>query len=385
MDLLFEQLRSIEDKYSRTIFNFHLVSNKDVSDVYPKMRELISNETLFDRIVTTDSIKNSIKKIIYCDIHLTKHVINSDAYPTQDTTNASSNYSKIAQFFDVKTNDDEISMRTAYIFERDKSSLVSYIKTTNKKRKIDYGEIKKTIHSTRSFLSYFSGKKSDDYLSTTIKSTECQPWIKTISKRMRIDIVNNAIITKGKSSILQTIEIVFANRTCVKIFKDSTMHIILSKDKNEKDCVGIINKLFDVYKVLFCLLYNIVQNDAFLEIYTHSETIIALETFEEKINKIKDVRRCYGVYNFKVGMFNLTFNKPIEYTVFPSLLVHGGSKIKFFKGKKLNIVALRSLEECVRYIELTESIMKKMEERSAILNGLNIETVDVDALKTLLS
>ncbi|AAL69851.1 SPV112 putative intermediate transcription factor VITF-3 [Swinepox virus] len=377
---LFIFLHDIENTYSRTIFNFHLIKDDTIGDIYKKIKDIISVENLFDNIVKTDDVKKCIKKLVYCDIHITKHVINPLVYHINEKNKSNC---KCSQFFDINTCNDNISTMTAKIFDHDKSSLVSYIKTTNKKKKIDYGEIKKTIHGTKTSCNYFCGKKSDDYLVTTIKTTN-KPWIKTMSKRMRIDIINNAIITKGKSSILQTIEIIFVNRTCVKIFKDSTMHIILSKEKMEQGCIGLIDKLFNVYQILFRLLYDITHDDMLDTISNYYKDITDLDVFEDKINKIDNMKTIYGINNFKVGMFNLTYNYPITHTVFPSLLGND-NKIKFFKGKKLNIVALKSLSDCRTYVELANSIIKNMSHRSEILDNLNIESVSIETLKELLT
>ncbi|AST09334.1 intermediate transcription factor [Murmansk poxvirus] len=380
MDNLFTFLHEIEDRYARTIFNFHLTCCKEIGDIYGLIKDRISSENLFDKVVINKDIKPMIKKLVYCDIQLTKHIINPDTYPDIND----SSQIKCCNFFDINTDNSNISNKTVEIFEREKSSLISYIKTTNKKRKVNYGEIKKTVHGGGN-NNYFSGKRSDDYLSTTVRSNVNQPWIKTISKRMRIDIINHSIVTRGKSSILQTIEIVCSNRTCIKIFKDSTMHIILSKDKTENGCLNMINKLFDVYLTLFLLLEDIVGNGFFKRTSELIRNVLLVNTLDEKISLIKKMYddNIYGVHNFKIGMFNLTFIKPIEHTVFPSLLEEN-SKIKFFKGKKLNIVALRSLEDCVNYVTKSETIMEIMKERSAILNSIDIETASVDYLKELL-
>ncbi|ABI99108.1 intermediate transcription factor VITF-3 [Deerpox virus W-1170-84] len=379
---LFNFLYEIECDYSRTIFNFHLMKNDGISDIYGKMKELISNETIFNNVVKTEYIRSHIKKLVYCDINITKHIINNNVYDNIVTKRSNHNF-KCSQFFDIKSGTDELSRSTVKIFEHDRSSLVSYIRTTNKKRKVDYGEIKKTVHGSSKTPNYFSGKKSDDYLITTIKSVHSQPWIKTITKRMRIDIINNSIVTKGKSSILQTIEVVFVNRTCIKIFKDSTMHIILSKDKMETGSIGIINKLFKVYEILFHLLHDITNETIFKKIFDISLTVLSATTFDEKMNQIKINEHEYGISNFGIGMFNLTYIKPISFTVFPSLL-EDNNKIKFFKGKKLNIVAIRSLKDCKYYVSLSNSIMKNMEERSNILNEINIESVCIEKIKELL-
>nr|WGO62739.1 VITF-3 45 kDA large subunit [Wadden Sea poxvirus] len=388
MDDIFTFLHEIENKYTRTIFNFHLINynnnnnDNDIGDIYACMKNKISSEDIFNNVVITPEIRSEIKKLVYCDIHLTKHIINHNCYPIYSSFGYNVQF-KCSQFFDINAKPDILSTRTVEIFERDKSSLVSYIKTTNKKHKIDYGEIKKTVHGFTSSFNYFSGKRSDDYLMTTIKSNTLQPWIKTISKRMRVDIINDSIITKGKSSILQTIEIVFNNRTCIKIFKDSTMHIILSKDKSENGCLGMIDKLFSVYNILFSLLNDITNNNSFINKIKMSKSIILAKNFDSKISIIKSMKNEYGIHNFRIGMFNLTLIKPINHTVFPSLLCNN-SKIKFFKGKKLNIVALRSLEDCKKYIKLSEIIMNNMLERSNILDNINIESESIEKLKELL-
>ncbi|AAR07471.1 115R [Yaba monkey tumor virus] len=382
MDELFYFLTTIEDDYSRTIFNFHLVKSGDVCNIYDTMKNKISSETMFEDIVKCDDVRRNIKKLVYCDIHITKHIINQSLYPVYNVGNV---FNKYSHFFDINSSQSDVSLRTVEIFERDKSSLISYVKTTNKKKKVDYGEIKKTVYgSGKNFLNYFSGKKSDEYMSTTVRYDNTNPWIKSVSKRMRVDIVNNAIITKGKSSILQTIEIVFLNRTCVKIFKDSTMHIILSKERRELGCVGLIDKLFSVYKILFLLLYTVTKQKEFSIIYNTSNEIMTSNSFEDKIKIIKSKKDDYGIKNFKIGMFNLTFTKPIPYTVFPSLL-DNGSKIKFFKGKKLNIVAIKSVNDCKKYVRISNHMLKTMLDRSNILHNLNIESASVDQLKSLLS
>ncbi len=376
-------LKEIENDYSRTIFNFHLINCLRVGDIYGRMKQSIISTNVFADIVTNEEIRPSIKKLVYCDINLTKHLINQEAYPEYDTS-SDLYQSKFSQYFDINAENDEVSRRTVMIFERDKSSLVSYIKTTNKKRKIDYGEIKKTVHnSVGSSTNYFSGKKSDDYLITTIKPVLSQPWIKTISKRMKVDITQNSIVTRGKSSILQTIEIVFSNRTCIKIFKDSTMHIILSKDKSEKGCDRMIDKLFGVYVIMFSLLECISDEEQFKTCVEYSRKILLLRNFKDKVELIRSVSREYGVVNFRIGMFNLTFNHEIDHTVFPSLLKEG-SKLKFFKGKKLNIVALRSLQDCRYQVDVAETMIRTMRQRSDVLDKLNIESVCVEKLKELL-
>lgn len=380
MDNLFTFLHEIEDRYARTIFNFHLISCDEIGDIYGLMKERISSEDMFDNIVYNKDIHPAIKKLVYCDIQLTKHIINQNTYPVFND----SSQVKCCHYFDINSNNSNISSRTVEIFESEKSSLVSYIKTTNKKRKVNYGEIKKTVHGGTN-ANYFSGKKSDEYLSTTVRSNINQPWIKTISKRMRVNIINHSIVTRGKSSILQTIEIIFTNRTCVKIFKDSTMHIILSKDKDEKGCINMIDKLFYVYYNLFLLFEDIIQNDYFKEVANVVNHVLMATALDEKLFLIKKMAEhdVYGVSNFKIGMFNLTFIKLLDHTVFPSLLDED-SKIKFFKGKKLNIVALRSLEDCTNYVTKSENMIEMMKERSTILNSIDIETESVDRLKELL-
>lgn len=151
---------------------------------------------------------------------------------------------------------------------------------------------------------------------------------------MRVDIINHSIVTRGKSSILQTIEIIFTNRTCVKIFKDSTMHIILSKDKDEKGCIHMIDKLFYVYYNLFLLFEDIIQNEYFKEVANVVNHVLTATALDEKLFLIKKMAEhdVYGVSNFKIGMFNLTFIKSLDHTVFPSLLDED-SKIKFLRGK----------------------------------------------------
>ncbi|QDJ95103.1 intermediate transcription factor VITF-3L [Hypsugopox virus] len=384
MNDLFNFLHEIECNYARTLFNFHLIKFDGVNcDIYSCMKECISKENLFENIILSPNIRKEIKKLVYCDINLTKHVINHDAYPIY--TSFDHTQFKCTQFFDINVNEDEKSLRTLEIFERDKSSIFSYIKTTNKKRKIDYGEIKKTVHSSSKHMcNYFSGKKSDDFLSTVIRANINQPWIKTISKRMRVDISQDAIITRGKSSILQTMEIVFNNRTCVKIFKDSTMHVILSKDKSENCCLSLINKLFLIYNILFTFMYDISKNEIFKTIADISKKIIDINLFEDKINLINQYKDVYGIKNFKIGMFNLTYKGCINHSVFPSLL-EDDSKIKFFKGKKLNMVALKSLSDCKKNVTKAEYIMKIMIDRSAILNKIDIESESVNTLKELIS
>ncbi|QHG62673.1 intermediate transcription factor VITF-3 [Cetacean poxvirus 1] len=384
MEELFRYLCNIEDKYVRTIFNFHLLSCSEIGDVYGIMKTKIANENLFSKIVTDTSIQSLLKKIVYCDIQLTKHIINQNVYPEYTNNTTVPLFQKMDQYFDINNKDDDISIRTLNIFKRDKSSLVSYIKTTNKKRKVDYGEIKKAIHSSsESQTYYFSGSKGDDYIHTTIKSDLSQPWIKTMSKRMRIDIENDTIITRGKSSILQTIEIIFKDRTCVKIFKDSTMHIILSKDKTEDGCIGIIDKMFHVYKTLFSLLFKITNNVIFAKSIVTSTNIISQNNIEAKLNIIREMQQEYFINNFRIGMFNLMYKPFIDFTIFPSLL-DNYSKIKIFKGKKLNIVALQSCKDCINYIVNVEYIMELMRKRSNILHEINIETTGVSKLKELL-
>ncbi|ADT91142.1 viral intermediate transcription factor VITF-3 [Cotia virus SPAn232] len=381
MDELFVFLNNIEENYIRTIFNFHIINTNKTFDIYNSIKTIIERESIFDNVILSHDIKDYIKKIVFCDINLTKHIINTTTYPIYNNNVRNCKY---LQFFDIHTNNDEMSIRTTEIFKRDRSSLVSYVRTTNKKKKVDYGEIKKQLIVHIKIDLYISQeKKSDDYLFTTVEHTETRPWIKTISKHMRIDILHDSIITKGKSSILQTIEIVFVNRTCIKIFKDSTMHVILSKDKNEKDCTETINKLFNVYKIIFRILYDITNHEPFKKILDVSDIIIKSTNFIDKINNIKKNSDVYGIYNFKIGMFNLTYRKPIDFTLFPSILDNSG-KIKFFKGKKLNIVALKSLDECKRNVVLSDSIMENMHHRSDILNSLNIETASIEKLKELL-
>ncbi|RAX32488.1 UNVERIFIED_CONTAM: hypothetical protein DQE83_25565, partial [Escherichia coli] len=49
-----------------------------------------------------------IKKLVYCDIHLTKHIINNIVYPKYDNLNQNNNL-KFSQFFDINKDDDCIS------------------------------------------------------------------------------------------------------------------------------------------------------------------------------------------------------------------------------------------------------------------------------------
>lgn len=81
MDNLFTFLHEIEDRYARTIFNFHLISCDEIGDIYGLMKERISSEDMFDNIVYNKDIHPAIKKLVYCDIQLTKHIINQNTYP----------------------------------------------------------------------------------------------------------------------------------------------------------------------------------------------------------------------------------------------------------------------------------------------------------------
>ncbi|AWU47158.1 VITF-3 [Sea otter poxvirus] len=379
MEELFYFLHSIENTFVRTLFNFHLTNSEKIGDVYGSLQQKISETDIFSDIVSDEHLM-LLKKIVYCDINITKHLINHAAY---DNYKSKPVNKRIDKFFDVNTKHDNRSNRTADIFCRENSSLVSYIKTTSKKHKIDYGEIKKTINNAAGCTpGYFSGRKGDEYLSTLVKADKKNPWIKSISKHLKIDISNDAIITRGKSSILQTIEFVFVNRTCVKIFKDSTLHFILSKDKTETGCIGIINKLFGTYSTLFTLFGKITSNDDFLHWASISQNITTATTFKEKMMLIHE-NNIYGIHNFKVGMFNLSYIQPIAYTVFPSMLTDS-NKIKIFKGKKLNLVAIRSLEECKQSIEQAQQLLEIMKQKAQLLDSINVNTALIETLKKIL-
>ncbi|QGM48896.1 MPPV-272 intermediate transcription factor VITF-3 [Magpiepox virus 2] len=377
---LFSYLKSIEDKYIRTIFNFHIKKCDEIANIYSIIKTKIESETNFNDVVDT-KFNNYIKKLIYCDINITKHIINQSSYSIKPRTYKKSN--KLSQHFEISlVSDTPSSLLTKEIFTTDKSSLISYIKTTNKKYKIDYGELKKTINSHNGSV-YYSGKRSDEYMSTEVYKDKNKPWIKSISKKLTLYIENQSITTRGKSSILQTIEIIYTNRTCIKIFKDSTIHVILSKDKTETTCVDTVNKLFSTYKILFEFIHSITGNNHFLEYKDVAEKIVTTEDFNEKINMIKEHYDMYGIQNFKIGMFNITYKLPINTVIFPSLMVYN-SKIKFFKGKKLNIVALSSLKECKKYVKEAENILHVMREKSKELEKIDVVTVSVETLKNII-
>ncbi|ANS71202.1 large subunit viral intermediate transcription factor [Pteropox virus] len=381
MDDLLCFLHSIENIFARTIFNFHLTNTQLLNDIYGYMQRRITSTNSFSSVVADMPEKNLIKKIVYCDIQLTKHLLNHEAYPNYEQQPVSK---RTGKYFDVSSEQDDHSLITASIFERDRSSLVSYIKTTNKKQKINYGEIKKTItNSSGNSLGYFSGRKGDDYLSTEIKANAEKPWIKSILKHMKIEINYDSIITKGKSSILQTIEIIFTHRTCVKIFKDSTIHIILSKDKNECGCVGMIDKLFSTYKILFMLFNAASDNPMFMNWVKVANDIVTATNFNDKIKIITENKDMYGIGNFRIGMFNLTYKPKITHTVFPSML-SSNNKIKFFKGKKLNLVALRSLEDCMENVSHAQLVLSEMKSKAERLSSINVDTELVEILKDLL-
>ncbi|UOX38684.1 intermediate transcription factor [Finch poxvirus] len=377
---LFSYLKSIEDRYIRTIFNFHIRKCDEIANIYSIIKTKIENETNFNDVVDT-KFNNYIKKLIYCDINITKHIINQSSYSVKPRTYKKSN--KLSQHFEISlVSDTPSSLLTKEIFTTDKSSLISYIKTTNKKYKIDYGELKKTINSHNGSV-YYSGKRSDEYMSTEVHKDKNKPWIKSISKKLTLYIENQSITTRGKSSILQTIEIIYTNRTCIKIFKDSTIHVILSKDKTETSCADTVNKLFSTYKILFEFIHYITGNNQFLEYKDVADKIVTAEDFNEKINMIKEHYDMYGIQNFKIGMFNITYKLPINTVIFPSLMVYN-SKIKFFKGKKLNIVALSSLKECKKYVKEAESILHMMREKSKELEKIDVVTVSVETLKNII-
>ncbi|ASC55547.1 intermediate transcription factor VITF-3-like protein [Seal parapoxvirus] len=376
---LFAFLQSVEDCYRRTIFNFHISHSEEAGDVYGVLRDRILGATMFGEVAPAE-LGALLAKVVYCDINTTKHLVNHAAFATRSrqTRRACS----VAQFFDVHVGEDAVSRRTAEIFDQARSSLVSYVKTTAKRCKIDYGEIKRTIHGGKQ--TYFSGRRSDDYLSTTVRTDPAKPWIKSISKQLRVDILHHSICTRGKSSILQTIEIVLTNRTCVKIFKDSTMHIILSKDNSERGCEDLVNKLFGTYATTFRVIAAITGNASFAAVADAAERVVALPNAAEKLNAVDAMRDAYGVRNFKIGMFNLTYTGAINHTVFPSL-IPANSKIKFFKGKKLNIVAVRSTEEGRECVSQAQSLLAAMRTRSARLEEVDVATASVDFLKELLA
>ncbi|QGN68123.1 intermediate transcription factor VITF-3 45 kDa large subunit [Equine molluscum contagiosum-like virus] len=382
MDELLQYLHAIEDRYVRTIFNFHVRQSHEIPALYEAIKARIVGTCAFEEVVDDAAARAAVKKFIYCDIHITKHILNPDAYPRAPAD--AGRALKMRAHFDVVAGDDAESARTRDIFLSDRSSLLSYIKTTSKKSKIDYGEIKRTIHCAGGGAAgYYSGRRSDEYLSTTVRVDQARPWIKSISKRLRVDIARHAIITRGKSSILQTIEVIYANRTCVKIFKDSTLHVILSKEKEERCCADLVDRLFQTYRVLFLLIRALTLNEVFRSYAEIAAAVVAAPDFAAKLALVRRHAHMYGVYNFRVGMFNLTYTPAIACTVFPSLL-DPQSKIKFFKGKKLNIVALSSLDECRRYVERAEAMLRTMQRRSERLDALDIAAVTVEELKELL-
>lgn len=375
---LFSFLRSVEDSYRRTIFNFHISHSAEVGDVYGVLRDRILGATTFEEVAPA-GLGASLAKVVYCDISTTKHIVNHSAFAPR--ARAARRGAALSQFFDVHVGDDACSRRTAEIFDQERSSLVSYVKTTAKRCKIDYGEIKRTIHGGRQ--SYFAGRRSDDYMCTTVRTDPSKPWIKSISKQLRVDILHHSISTRGKSSILQTIEIVLTNRTCVKIFKDSTMHIILSKDDSERCCADLVDKLFGTYAITFRVIAAITGAACLAEVAEASARVLALDGADAKIAAIEDMRQAYGVRNFKIGMFNLAYTGAIEHTVFPSL-IPADSRIKFFKGKKLNIVAVRSTEEGRECVDQAQALLALMRERSARLEAVDVAAASVDFLKELL-
>ncbi|ALA62512.1 intermediate transcription factor VITF-3 [Turkeypox virus] len=376
---LFIYLHKIENRYIRTIFNFHIRKCDEITNIYNIIKAKIASETNFNNVIDI-RFNNHIKKLIYCDINITKHIINQSSYAIK--TRSSKKTDKIIQYFEINMiSDTPTSRKTRDIFLNDKSSLVSYIKTTNKKCKIDYGEIKRTINSHYKSM-YYSGRRSDEYMCTTVYKDKNKPWIKSISKKLTLDIDEQSIITRGKSSILQTIEIIYTNRTCIKIFKDSTIHVILSKDKSETTCKDTINKLFTTYTILFDFIGYITGNENFNKYKDIVSNIVNAESFEEKIRMIKEYSYIYGIYNFKIGMFNITYKLPINVIVFTSLM-DANSKIKFFKGKKLNIVALSSLKDCIRYVEEADNILDMMKKKSEELDKVDIVTASVDKLKSI--
>ncbi|AIZ77351.1 putative intermediate transcription factor VITF-3 [Parapoxvirus red deer/HL953] len=376
---LLEFLRSVEADYRRTIFNFHISNCPEVGDVYGVLRARILETSRFEE-VAPEPLGAALAKVVYCDISTTKHLVNPAAFAPR--ARAPRRGSALAQFFDVHVGADADSRRTAEIFDQERSSLVSYVKTTAKRCKIDYGEIKRTIHGGRQ--TYFAGRRSDDYLSTTVRTDPSKPWIKSISKQLRVDILHHSICTRGKSSILQTIEIVLSNRTCVKIFKDSTMHIILSKDEAERGCADLVDKLFGTYATTFRLLAKVAGSACLEEVAAAAERVLALRGADAKLAAVAALEDAYGVRNFKIGMFNLTFAGAIAHTVFPSL-IPADSKIKFFKGKKLNIVAVRSTAEGRECVEQARALLTAMRARSEALAAMDVATASVDLLKELLT
>nr|WIK87567.1 intermediate transcription factor VITF-3 [Oriental turtle dovepox virus] len=378
---LFSYLHEIEDEYIRTIFNFHIKRCDEISDIYNIIMTKINDAKNFNDVID-ERFNKTIKKLIYCDIRTTKHIINQSCYPIKNKQ--IKKISKINQYFDINIiSDTPASTRTKEIFLSDRSSLVSYIKTSNKKCKIDYGELKKTINSHNRSVAYYSGRRSDKYMSTEVHKDKQNPCIKSISKKLTLDIENQSITTGGKSSILQTVEIIYTNRTCIKIFKDSTIHVILSKDKSETSCADTINKLFYTYTVLFDLITDITGNKKFLEYKAVASKIVSTDNFNDKILIIKNHPNMYGIHNFKIGMFNITYKLSIDMIIFPSLMEFN-SKIKFFKGKKLNIVALSSLQDCIKYVKEVKGILLMMKKKSDELEEIDIITASVDRLKNVI-
>ncbi|AID46927.1 intermediate transcription factor VITF-3 [Penguinpox virus] len=377
---LFSYLHEIEDEYIRTIFNFHIKRCDEISNIYDIIMTKIKDAKNFNDVID-ERFNKTIKKLIYCDIKTTKHIINQSCYPAKNKQ--MKKISKINQYFNINIiSDTPASTRTKEIFLSDRSSLVSYIKTSNKKCKIDYGELKKTINSHNRSI-YYSGRRSDEYMSTEVHKDQKNPWIKSISKKLTLDIENQSITTRGKSSILQTIEIIYANRTCIKIFKDSTIHVILSKDKSETTCIDTINKLFYTYTILFDIITDITGNKKFLEYKAIASNIVSTDNFNDKILIIKNHPDMYGIHNFKIGMFNITYKLSIDMIIFPSLMEFN-SKIKFFKGKKLNIVALSSLQDCIKYVKEAKGILRMMKKKSDELEEIDIITASVDRLKNVI-
>ncbi|AVD69305.1 ORF186 [Saltwater crocodilepox virus] len=378
MERLFECLDAVHPRYVRTIFNFYVRHTPEVAALYPALRDRIVASTRFAEVVDDPDVAAAVKKYIYCDIGLTKHILN-----TACDAPGGGKPRKERRFFRVVI--DEASgrgaERTRDLFLSDASSLFSYVKTIEKKPKINYGEIKRSL--TNSGYRFYSGRKSDGFCSTTVSCQRDKPWIKSVRKELVVRVLDESILTRGKSSILQTIEVALKDKTCVKIFKNSTVHVILSKDDGEADVAGLVDKCFRTLRVLYGIAHAVTGDARFPRCAADAARVMAAGTLREKLAAVARHRDNYGVRNFSVGIFNLMRAAPLGCTIFPAA-VRPGTKVKFFKGRKLNLVALTSPEDCARQVAEAERLLDEFARKSRVLESVAVEKLSVDEIKSIL-
>lgn len=375
--------------YERSIFNFYVRNEKvnGLSSLMESLKNKVEHKNRWDDIwegskgspMLLQKFKSKIQSISLCLSDRTFIFRNPDYVDNTKVTIVSktsdqkieyelsekTNMKELIDIYEIKESPNLPGLIHWILCE--KNPIISYIKTINKKRRTKFMELYKAVLN-KPHQKHFAGELSNELKSDTIKLASSKtPWIKEYETKLKVQILNDKIVSGGRTGLSQSIDITLANKTCLILFKNGTFHVLLSKQDNEQ-LLDFLKLILDVLEFI-CLFQLLFVTTVDRNIFKYGEVLSSVD--RTNVNEMIAVlspktHPFYPIKNISLGILNLTNTKlkisPVMFSILKEMNIN--KQIKLYTPNYINFVVIKSEEELITLINNFHTLLQKVKKLS---------------------